>query len=145
MRLNDILLTESELLIEMQEQELKAAENVLKPQFDKLMGMNFIFRDHIFDHTTKADGRETMVTKEDVVTTLMKLISNPKYNARMKGRRSEGIEYNAVVTNRETGLNMAFAIDYTSRPKRNLFKVTTIMKKRNFKHQQHKDRDRFYV
>lgn len=148
MKLNEIFKIESDtdMLLEMQESELISVERALKPYFKKVMGMNFTFRRHIFDHTTRDDGRERNVSKEEIVQALIKLLRNDEYVGQMKGDKQFGLEYNATVTDRSTDLNMTIAIDYKKQnPRVNLFKVTTIMRKKNFKNKKIKDRHRFYV
>ena len=100
-------------------------------KFMQDMGLNFIFRNHVKDRAITQHAREAYVTKEEVIDTLSKLINTKK--GKIMGAKQKGKEYEAVVTNKENDLNIVFAIDFGNRGDRHLFKVLTMMKKKNFK------------
>lgn len=142
MRLNEILNPDLPILLEMPEEDLRDAENVMKRRVMDQMGLNFVFREHVKDRLTSANARDQYVSKEEIVDTLTKLINTKK--GKIMGAKQLGKEYEAVVTNNDTDLNIAFAIDFGNRGARNLLKIITVMKKKNFK-PYGKDTARFYV
>ena len=131
MKIQELFEQDETILLEMPEEDLIKAEQILKHKLMRDMGLNFIFRNHVKDRAVAQGSREQYVTKEEVVDTLSKLVDTKK--GKIMGDKQKGKEYEAVVTNKENDLNIIFAIDFGNRGNRHLFKVLTMMKKKNFK------------
>lgn len=162
MRLDEIFSFEDEqqFLIEMPYEDAVEAQRVLQDVFKKYMGLRFDMSQHMKNrvldkgeqgrkehgaHAVQKDhDRESDVKKEELYSIFSKLIKNAKHRGKILGAKQNGREYEATVTDNDTNVNVAFKVAYQHRDKFPLFRVITILRKKNFKSYASDDA-RFYV
>lgn len=110
-------------------------------------GLNLVVTYHSFDQLmTNKDEERTSIEAADVYRSVEKFFRLEKDNLqRFKSRKRE---YEGIITNPETGLNLVVAIDY-HKPARlgqfNNFKIVTGINKENFKSDNFNNSNRVYV
>ena len=122
---------------EMAQADINEIRAYLSGLFEKYMGgMRFELRLHATTDRLSDGQRESHVTKEMFINAVESLVTNKKYRGTILGARKDGIEFNGVIQDKRTNLNIPFAINYR-KPKDGMampypqfrFKVTSTITK----------------
>jgi hypothetical protein len=136
MKLIDIT-EQMQQLTEMAQDDITEIQTYLNGLFAARMnGMRFELRLHATDDRLRDGERESHVTKEMFIDAIETLVTDKKYRGMILGARQDEIEFNGIVQDKRTNLNIPFAINYRE-SKNGLpipypqfrFKVTTIKSK----------------
>lgn len=154
MKIDDILITE------MPRDEYIVAFRVLSSVFEKYLKFRFDMSQHYSnrvldrgevgrkehaDASVKRDqDRERDVTKEELLYLFGKFLKNPEYRKDLLSYKPKGKEVEGIITDNETNINVIFKVAYQFRDKMPLFRVVSIMRRKNFKSRNPKDL-RYYV